>query len=100
MIELNLKIRWIFQIQDQINENININEVDITMADLSKDDLVAIGTAFKHSAENIKNQINLLNQLPRRNVFVDKRIRYIKVNDKYKSCYFILSQVGNDRVEV
>jgi len=32
-----------------------MNEVDITRADLSKDDLVAIGTAFKHSAENIKN---------------------------------------------
>lgn len=38
--------------------------------------------------------------MPRRNVFVDKKIRYVKINDKYKSCFFILTQIGRDRVEV
>jgi hypothetical protein len=54
---------------------------------------------LKRSAQSIKSEINLLNELPRRNVFVDKKVRYLREGDKMKSCYFILTQVGNSRFE-
>jgi hypothetical protein len=41
-----------------------------------------------------------MNTLPRRNIFVDKKLRYIKENDKYKPYYFILTQIGDARFEV
>lgn len=49
-LELNERVRWAFAIEDPINENLNITHVDITRADIKEEDLVAIGTAFKHSA--------------------------------------------------
>ena len=77
----------------------NVNG-DYTREDIKEEDLVAIGTAFKHSAESIKNEINLLNDLPRRNIFVDKKVRYVKIGEKYRGCFFILTQIGNARAEV
>lgn len=51
----------------------------------------------KQTAQNIKDEINLMNTLPRRNIFVDKKLRYLKENDKYKPYYFILTQIGESR---
>ena len=46
----------------------------------------------------MKEEINLLNTLPRRNVFVDKKIRYLKGNKGvYKYYYFIFTQIGVSR---
>lgn len=33
----------------------NVDTVDITKMDINEQDLINIGTAFTHSAENIKN---------------------------------------------
>ncbi len=66
---------------------------------LDNQDLVVIGKVLKKSAESIKTEINLLNELPRRNVFVDRKVRYQRTGDKYRSCYFILTQIGNSRFE-
>lgn len=41
-----------------------------------------------------------MNTLPRRNIFVDKKLRYVKENDKYKPYYFILTQIGDARFEI
>lgn len=35
-------------------------------------------SAKKQTAQNIKEEINLMNTLPRRNIFVDKKLRYVK----------------------
>jgi hypothetical protein len=78
----------------------NLEGADITKIDIKEEDLVAIGTAFKHSVESIKNEINLMKELPHINVFVDKTVRYTKINDKYKCCYLILTQLGNGRAEI
>lgn len=51
----------------------------------------------KQTAQNIKDEINLMNTLPRRNIFIDKKLRYLKENDKYKPYYFILTQIGDAR---
>jgi hypothetical protein len=32
-------------------------------------------------------------------VFVDKKVRYVRDGDKIRSCYYILTQVGNSRFE-
>lgn len=55
-----------------------------------------------------RDEINLLNQLPRRNIFIDKKLQYIKTNNtnintnnvntgNIKICYFIFTQIGNSR---
>ena len=41
-----------------------------------------------------------MNTLPRRNIFVDKKLRYVKENNKYKPYYFILTQIGDVRFEI
>ena len=33
-------------------------------------------------------------------MFVDKKVRYVKMGEKYKGCLFILTQIGNARAEV
>lgn len=74
-------------------------DTSITRPEVDNQDLVVIGRVLKKSAESIKTEINLLNELPRRNVFVDKKVRYMRVGEKFKSCYFILTQIGNSRFE-
>jgi hypothetical protein len=96
-IELNARIRYWLSIEDETNENL-AEEVNMG-SQLDNQDLVVIGKVLKKSAESIKTEINLLNELPRRNVFVDRKVRYQRTGDKYRSCYFILTQIGNSRFE-
>lgn len=47
-----------------------------------------------------REEINLLNELPRRNIFIDKKLQYHKnTNGTLKVCYFVFSQIGNKRFE-
>lgn len=47
-----------------------------------------------------REEINLLNQLPRRNIFIDKKLQYIKnPNGTVKICYFIITQIGKQRFQ-
>ena len=41
-------------------------------------EIEATFSAKKQTAQNIKEEINLMNTLPRRNIFVDKKLRYVK----------------------
>lgn len=42
----------------------------------------------------------MLNELPRRNIFIDKKLQYLKnPNGTIKVCYFIFCQIGNNRFE-
>lgn len=98
-LELNDRLRDWLGIEDQLNENL-AEETTITRPEIDNQDLIAIGHVIKRSAQSIKTEINLLNELPRRNVFVDKRVRYLREGDRYRSCYCILTQIGNSRFEV
>ena len=97
-IELNSWVRRIFGVQDQPNPHLEFPGGEITPV-VGEEDYEVIGQAFKHSAEAIRTEINPLEELPRRNVFVDRKVYYMKEGDRQKCCYSILSQIGYNRFE-
>ena len=76
-MELNDRIRYWLGVEDMLNENL-VEDASATRPEIDNQDLVAIGHVLKRSAQSIKSEINLLNELPRRNVFVDKKVRYLR----------------------
>ena len=69
--------------------------------ELDEEEIKEISESLKISPKVMREEINLLSTLPRRNIFVDKKLRYIKNEfGIFKYYYFIFTQIGNSRFEV
>ena len=88
------------KIENPPQRAINVEEIENTT---NADEMVNLDM-FKNmlinNSNSVKEGIKLLNQLPRRNIIVNKRVKIRRINGSVKYYFMIITQVGNSRFEV